>query len=335
MMDEVNQNPKLSIVVPVYGVEKYIEKCVRSLFSQTLDNIQFIFVDDCSPDNSITVLSSMINEYRPIIENKKWDIVIKRTPNNGGLPKARQHGLRYATGDYIIHCDSDDWIDHKMLYLMYNKAIIEDADVVVCDMSITDGFNILKVLKGCSLLERDGYISRMMLQKDHWSLCNKLFRHEFYKDLEYPEGGMGEDMALTLQLMLKCKKIAYVNDTSYYYYQNPKSILHVQSKESVLVKYYQLCENSGIVASVYYKNGEKDKFSDEIDWLWYRAANVLMPYIKMADIYDIWSKHFTNRNISFLLNRKVPILRKIRHILLKAKYPLIYNLFSKMRIVYV
>lgn len=319
------KNPKLSVVVPIYGVEKFIERCVESLFSQTLDNIQFVFVDDCSPDNSISILSSMINEYRQIIEENKWEVAIERTPYNSGLPKARRHGVKYATGDYIIHCDSDDWIDHNMLNLMYNKAITEEADVVVCDISMTDGANVLKVLKGCSLLERDSYISRMMLQKDHWSLCNKLFRRVYYKDVEYPDGGMGEDMALTLQLMLKCKKVAYVNDTSYYYYQNPESIVHVQSKESVLSKYKQLCKNSEIVNAVYSKNDDKEKFSKEIDWLWYRAANVLMPFINNEDVYEIWSKHFADRNISFLLNRKVSVLRKIRHILLKAKISYVLN----------
>lgn len=319
------QKSKLSIIVPIFGVEKYIERCAKSLFSQTLDNIQFVFVNDCSQDNSMDILLKIISDFRKVIEDKNWEILVEKTSSNSGLPKARRHGLKYATGEYIIHCDSDDWIDEKMLYLMYNKAIAEKADIVACDIAITDGSIIKKIIKGCSSLEKDLYIKRMMLQKDHWSLCNKLFRRECYNGVEYPDGGMGEDMALTLQLMLNCKKIAYVVDAQYYYFQNPNSITHIQSKEYVLEKYHQLSDNSKVVLDFYQSNNCYVKFKNGIDWLWFRSSNVLMPYINNDDVYKLWKSHFEGMNKSFFLNKNISLFRKIRHLLILLRIPLIWR----------
>ncbi len=95
---------KVSVIIPVYGVEKYIERCTRSLFEQTLDDMEFIFVNDCTKDNSIAIIERIAEEY-PL---RKSQIHILNHQVNKGLPIARQTGLRVATGEYIAHCDSDD-----------------------------------------------------------------------------------------------------------------------------------------------------------------------------------------------------------------------------------
>ena len=102
--------PKVSVIVPVYGVERYMERCARSLFEQTLDDIEFIFVDDCSPDRSLDILNEVLEEY----VDRQLQTQIVRLDQNGGLPNARKVGLRLATGNYIIHCDSDVWVERDM-----------------------------------------------------------------------------------------------------------------------------------------------------------------------------------------------------------------------------
>ena len=97
---------------------KYIERCARSLFEQTLDSIEFIFVDDCTPDHSIEILKSIIEEYRLRFEEKNYTVRIERMPTNSGLANVRRHGIQLATGDYIAHCDSDDWVDTDMYRAM-------------------------------------------------------------------------------------------------------------------------------------------------------------------------------------------------------------------------
>ena len=105
-----NRRAKVSVVIPVYGVEKYIERCVRTLFGQTLDDMEFIFVNDCTPDCSIDLLCSVLEEF----PQRKEQVRIINQPHNMGAAKAREVGIKAATGEYIIHCDSDDWVDCDM-----------------------------------------------------------------------------------------------------------------------------------------------------------------------------------------------------------------------------
>lgn len=113
--------PKVSVIIPVYGVEKYIERCAISLFKQTLDDVEFIFVDDVTPDYSMEILNLMIDKFRLHFVEKKISVRIERMPTNSGQAAVRRHGVKLAKGDYIIHCDSDDWIDASMLQKMYCK----------------------------------------------------------------------------------------------------------------------------------------------------------------------------------------------------------------------
>ena len=128
---------KVSVIIPVYNVERYIERCVRSLFEQTLIDMEYIFVDDCSPDNSINILESVLEEY----PNRKSQVKIIRHLENKGLPIARKTGIDNSTGDYIIQCDSDDWVDKDMYKAMYNMAVNTHSDVVVCGYYVSDGIS--------------------------------------------------------------------------------------------------------------------------------------------------------------------------------------------------
>ena len=127
--------PKLSVVIPVYGVEKYIERCARSLFEQTLDDIEYIFVNDCTKDRSIDILNAVINDYPA----RKEQVRIVHHEKNKGLPFARQSGWQVATGEYIANCDSDDWVALDFYEIMYNEAIEKNADMVVSDYILVEG----------------------------------------------------------------------------------------------------------------------------------------------------------------------------------------------------
>ena len=120
--------PEVSVCIPVYGVEKYIERCARSLFEQTMtDGIEFIFVNDCTTDKSIEILERILAEY----PGRQAQTKIIHHATNKGLVAARNTGLAHATGDYIIHCDSDDWVDLNFYESLYKKAVETGADVVV------------------------------------------------------------------------------------------------------------------------------------------------------------------------------------------------------------
>ena len=117
---------KVSIIVPIFKVEAYIADCARSVLGQSYPDIEFIFVDDGSPDRSVEILESLIRHEFPA---RKQQVILLRKPN-GGLPQARLSGLAAASGDYILHVDSDDWIEADAAEKLVGKAESEDADVV-------------------------------------------------------------------------------------------------------------------------------------------------------------------------------------------------------------
>lgn len=236
--------PKVSIIIPVYGVEKYIERCARSLFEQTLDDIEYLFIDDCTPDKSVEILKRVLEEY----PHRKSQVVIHRMEQNSGQAKVREWGMRNARGEYVIHCDSDDWVDVHMYEKMYNKAIEEDADVVVCDFCSTDCENE-QYSKGLISKERENVIADVLLWRIAGCLWNKLVRRKEYTDhdLNYPTHNMGEDTALIVQILWNAKRISYLPKPLYYYYTNPTSITKDVTDEKIRKRFLQATANVEII----------------------------------------------------------------------------------------
>lgn len=298
--------PKVSVLVPVYGVEKYIERCARSLFEQTLDDIEFIFVDDCTPDRSIDILKTIIEEYRLNFAEKKYSVKIERMPTNSGQAAVRRHGLQFCTGEFIAHCDSDDWVDCNMYKRMYERAINETADVVVCDYVSTDGMSSTVRHAGCHQTTPISFIESCLLQRDSWSLCNKLFdRKVCYKELVYPEGAMGEDMTLTIQLLYNCRTLSYLPEPFYYYFKNSNSITNINTKEACVKKYKQLSSNSKIVLNFLKKTRLDAQLKDAIVSYKNNMRSVLYPILWDRKYYKIWKTMFPGLNIQVLTSRSI------------------------------
>ena len=217
--------PKVSICIPVYGVEKYIERCVRSLFGQTLDSIEYVFVDDCSPDNSIAVMQKVLEEY----PQRKDQIKIIRHEVNQGLVAARNHGVAACTGDYIIHCDSDDWVDLELYEKMYKQAVFFDADIVCAPFIIEGaaGNDGHKVISPQTAVDVEDYIIAN-LGRHLNSLWSKLYRKEIAQCISLicpTHICMGEDLLRNIQMLDKCKTIAFVNDVCYHYFRGNTTAL--------------------------------------------------------------------------------------------------------------
>ena len=214
---------KVSVCIPVYGVEKYIERCARSLFEQTMkDDIEFIFVDDCTPDKSIEVLQKVLEEYPA----RKNQVKIIRHKVNKGVLCARKTALQHVSGDYIIHCDSDDWVDTNLYETMYKKAIEEQAAVVCCGIIVEQAQRqqklIIKEKKVKDLLKNS------FLSIEFNSLFNKMFLRSIAcsPDLNIPDNiTMAEDLLLTTQMLLKCEDLVSCPDVGvHYFYNNPNSL---------------------------------------------------------------------------------------------------------------
>lgn len=277
--------PKVSVIVPVYGVEKYIERCARSLFEQTLDDIEFIFVDDCTPDRSIEILTSVLEEY----QQRKRQTKIIHHDENKGLPIARQTGINAATGEYIAHCDSDDWVDIDLFECLYKHALWEQLDVVIYNYRTTDGSHILSEHSGGSSTHRNTCINEMMHRNMWWSLCNKMFKRELYthEDLAFPNDAMGEDMCLTLQLFYYCHRIGYV-DKYYYYFTNPTSIIQQVSEDKCVSKLHQIIKNVEIIKDFYTEQNCLNLFQRGINYLEYNSKCTLLPLLRERKYKKLW-----------------------------------------------
>ena len=241
--------PKVSVIVPIYNVEKYLEKCINSLLSQTLEDIQIILVNDGSKDNS----GNIAKEY----EKNNKDRVIYVEKENGGLSDARNYGLKYATGDFIAFLDSDDYIEKNAYEEMYNKAIEENADYVECDF-LWEFPNKIRVDKQYPYKNKKEMLSFVRVVA--W---NKLIKRQLITDnnLEFPKGLRYEDVEFTYKLIPFVNKFAYVNKPFIHYVQREGSIANVQNERTAEI--FTVLDN---VIEFYKKNNIYEKYRDELEY---------------------------------------------------------------------
>lgn len=210
--------PKISVIIAVYGVEKYIARCAESLFKQTMtDNVEFLFINDSTKDNSIQVLQHVISQY-PALESQ---IIIIHHCENRGLPTARNTGLSKARGRYVIHMDGDDFAEPRMLEYLYKAAVDNDADFVWCDYYITFN-NKKRVISQPSFTKPMEAVRGMLRGSMKYNVWNKMCRLSLYRDNDilFPDGNaMGEDLTM-IMLALHAHRCVYVNKALYNYVQN-------------------------------------------------------------------------------------------------------------------
>ena len=214
----MEHQPLISVIVPIYKVEEYLDRCVESLVGQTYNNIEIILVDDGSPDSCSKCCDGWIEKDRRII-------VIHKT--NGGLSDARNAGVLAADGEYIAFVDSDDWIDTETYLLVINKIIETGAQI--------GAFNIINVGSEPFTLElSDDYevldsekaigntISDTGVKTVAW---NKVYHRSVLEGLSFPKGKLHEDEYYTFRALDRAEKIVYLHRQCYYYFQRPTSIM--------------------------------------------------------------------------------------------------------------
>lgn len=213
---------KVSVIVPVYGVEKYIERCARSIFEQSYSNLEIIFVDDCSPDNCVQIIRDLLLEYPA----RQTQVTILSQSKNQGVAAARSRGLESITGDYCIQFDSDDYVDPSMIEEMIIQAIREDADIVMCDFNLISNSKTTHIHVNPNLHPIE-CMKQILRTEVHSSLCNKLVRVSLYRDnkIKFTEGlNMREDLSVMYRLLYFAHKLAYVPKPFYNYILREGSI---------------------------------------------------------------------------------------------------------------
>lgn len=223
--------PVVSILIPVYGVEKYIEQCMRSLFNNTIiKSCEIIIVDDCSPDYSMKIIDTMLaNEFIDFVNIVK----IVKHEKNRGLAAARNTALELASADYFICVDSDDWVEPDYLELLYKKAIETQADVVGCDV-IREKAKRQYIQEQPIDSDNIKCISDMYLLKTNGWLWLKMIRKQLLIDynIKWLEGlNLLEDLIVMTKIFYKAQKTAYVNKGLYHYRENPTSYMNTMTTQ--------------------------------------------------------------------------------------------------------
>lgn len=217
---------KVSVLVPVYGVERYIEQCARTLFGQTYHDLEYIFVDDCSLDNSIQLLRQVLTEF----PQRETQVKVVRHDRNRGLGAARKTALEMATGDFVFNVDSDDYLSLDAVEKLVKRQQVTGADIVSSAFSTDHGdhsyCDTTRSKKELSIYHEPHYDKQTCLRLmliQHTLLPHiwaRLIRRSLYTDygISSVEGiNMAEDMALTSRLIHVAHTIAYLEDVTYYY----------------------------------------------------------------------------------------------------------------------
>ncbi|MBQ0028899.1 MAG: glycosyltransferase [Bacteroidales bacterium] len=278
---------KVSVIVPVYGVEKYIERCARSLFEQTLDDIEFIFVDDCSVDSSVQLLLKTMNDY----PNRNKQVTIHRMPQNSGQAKVRETGIKLAKGEYIIHCDSDDWIEPKAYETLYNKAKSDDDDMLFFDF-IMEKEGVSTHVNNIIYSNVKNTINRLLLDRSKASLWLVLVKKSLYEreEFSHPKFDMAEDFTAIVQLCYLSKKIGYIETPFYHYCINQMSLSKEISETRCLKRYNDLYGNVRFLCSFFKLMNDKS-FKDALFIRMYEVRFMLDPIANNLFYFKMWISH--------------------------------------------
>ena len=244
---------KVSVIIPVYGVEKFVGKCIESLLNQTWNDLEVIVVNDNTFDKSIDIVEHTIAESR----ERKLDVKIITHDKNRGLPAARNTGMLYASGDYILHIDGDDFIECDMIEKMVTFAEEGDYDIVYSDWYLSydsvDRYMFQPVVN-----DPKEALSFILKGKMKYNVWNKLVKKSLYQDhkIRFPEGyGMGEDMTM-IKLFAVADKVGYIPKAFYHYV---KTNMDAMTENITVERLFQIDYNVKSVEKFLIERGAYDE----------------------------------------------------------------------------
>ena len=288
---------KVSILVPIYKVERFIDRCVKSLFGQTYPELEFIFVNDCTPDNSVGILMEALKNYPQRSEQFR----LIEHDHNRGLAASRNTALDNATGEFVCVVDSDDWLEINAIELLVNRQIETGADIVTGNMMMHKNEGDIPFFEKVYSSKEDFVLQQLEKTWDH-TIYRKLIRRSLFElnNIRCIEGyNMTEDRYQMAQLAYFADSYSQINDIIYHYERrNENSIMAQKDKERILRRDYEYLQNW---------LGIRDFFSDK-EVVYSNKANVeSMRFAKqyLISIVKLNSKQWYYR-IADILDQEVP-----------------------------
>lgn len=306
--------PKVSIVVAVYNVEKYVSKCIESILKQTFTDFELLLVNDGSKDSSLSILK----EYA--LKDSRIDIIDKP---NGGLSDARNTGMRKAQGKYIYFVDGDDFIEETLVEKCVNKLEETDSGMVMFDIYqyyletgkkeiIANQFDENKIY---SIFDTPELLTN--IKNCAW---NKMYKLSLFKDndIEYPWGYYYEDLGTTYRLLARCKKVAFIHEPLYDYLQDRPGNITSQFNFSV----YHVLDMVKLTLDDYKKLGLYEKFYEELKYL--GCINIIECLKKTRNVTDAKMTDKFIQVCFWYIRQNWPEFPKCKYAIKREKYDWIY-----------
>ena len=306
---------KVSIIVPVYGVEKYIDKCLNSLVKQSLKEIEIIVVNDGTKDNSQKIIDKYVKKYPDKIKS-----YIKE---NGGQGSARNYGLKKATGEYIGYVDSDDFVEKDMYKKLYNKAKENNYDIVVCG-----NYNVSEDYQNKNI---DAFINNYNTDLENiffgkMAVWNKIYKRDILikNKLEFKEKVWYEDLAFTLKAIMNSNTFAFIDEPLYDYLIREGSTMN----NSNVKRNLEILEAFNDILS-YIQHNKKEEYFSKIEFLAidHIYISAIVRVLK-AEADDKVKRETINKLIDYM-NKKFPNYKNNKYInTLSKNRKIIYKLIN-------
>lgn len=308
--------PEISIIVPIYNVEKYLPKCIDSILTQTFTNFELILVDDGSKDKSGEICDGYAKE----------DIRIKVIhQKNGGVSAARNSGVEYASGNFVGFVDPDDYIDKNMYKNMHELCKNNNSDIAVCKLGREVEGKLINKNNGVDELVRkfDNVKAMEELFKGvlyRFSLCNKLFHKSCFNNVKFPEGRIHEDLSTTYKLFANAKSVVYTSYIGYIYVKRKESILTSKYNEKRLQAFIGWDEILKFISENYITIKEQVVATFTywcIDNVYYitnqlNSSIEIKKYLKAISMYT--KKYYSDIKVNKILSRRYKFKIKLLNI---------------------
>lgn len=318
---------KVSIIVPIYNVEKYLKRCIDSIINQSHADIEIILVNDGSTDNSLNICQLYAQQdSRIIILNKE----------NGGLSSARNMGLDYAIGEYIMFVDSDDWIRKDAVELLLNDIINTHATMAIgLNKKCSEYTYSPQIDQKSEIIDKNQAITRML--KGEWiSAWAKLYHKSIFHNIRFPLGRTNEDYAILIYIFERINYIVLNPNEIYFYYTRPNSICTSSLNIRKFDEFYNAIE-------VY--EHIKNSHPQNKDWIGYALANLSCSLIKLIRaVWQLKDNIYINETKDMITYLKINIKNIIFNPYLAIKYKIFllniylgkrcYNMFNHLYIFY-
>lgn len=317
-------NDKLSVIVPIYNVERYLKKCIDSIINQTYKNLEIILVDDGSTDNS----GNICDGYA--LKDRRIKVIHKE---NGGLSDARNKGIEISTGNYITFVDSDDWLELDMYETLVTSAVKNSVKLAIGGVKVYDESsekfrkdydNILITEK---IISKEEFVDEIFL--GIWSCWDKIYHKSIFDKVRFPIGEFNEDEAVMMDIIDQCNYVYITTKPLYVHYVRASNSITANRFSIKKVDwFYHSTYNLYFVRKKYFKSIEKAEYRYYLSLIWC-LNNMTADLDQFKDIYKRLLKILRKEIVNIIFNKYLGWKEKVRSLLMFFNYKL-YGKFIKI-----